>query len=53
MIWDMIIAALIGGVIGFTITFVVCRLLPQEEIRRMNTELLEEEERCIQNMRSE
>lgn len=53
MIWDMIIAALIGGVIGFTITFVICRLLPQEEIRRMNTELLEEEERCIQNMRSE
>lgn len=53
MIWDMIIAALIGGVIGFTITFVICRLLPQEEIRRMNTELLEKEERCIQNMRSE
>ena len=51
MIWDLIIAALIGGVISFGITYIVCRLLPQEEVRQMNIALLEEEEGHLQTLR--
>lgn len=51
MIWDLIIAALIGGVISFGITYTVCRLLPQEEVRQMNIALLEEEEGHLQTLR--
>jgi membrane protein DedA with SNARE-associated domain len=44
MFWYLLIAAIIGGSIGFGITYIVCRLLPQEEVRQLNEELLKQEE---------
>jgi membrane protein DedA with SNARE-associated domain len=40
MFWYLLIAAIIGGSIGFGITFLVCRLLPQEKIRQLNEDVI-------------
>ena len=51
MFWYLLIAAAVGGAIGFGITYVVCRFLPQEEIRQLNEARLREEEACLFKLR--
>lgn len=46
MLW-YVIAVVLGLVIGTGITYVICRLLPQEKIRQYNIALLEDEERQL------
>ncbi len=53
MFWYLLIAAIIGGSIGFGITYVVCRLLPQEEVRQLNEELLKQEEQHLKKLKLE
>jgi membrane protein DedA with SNARE-associated domain len=44
MLW-YVIAVILGLVIGTGITYVICRILPQEKVRQYNISLLEDEER--------
>ena len=53
MFWYLVIAAALGGAIGFGITYVVCRFLPQEEIRQLNEARLREEEQCLYKLKQE
>ena len=53
MIWYLLIAAALGGAIGFGITYIVCRFLPQEEIRQLNEARLKEEEQCLYKLQEE
>ena len=53
MFWYLLIAAAVGGAIGFGITYVVCRFLPQEEIRQLNEARLREEEACLFKLREQ
>ena len=53
MFWYLVIAAVLGGAIGFGITYVVCRFLPQEEIRQLNEARLREEEECLYKLKQE
>lgn len=53
MFWYLLIAAALGGAIGFGITYMVCRFLPQEEIRQLNEALLKEEEQSLIKLKNE
>ena len=53
MLLYLLIAAIIGGSIGFGVTYVVCRLLPQEKIRQLNEDVIRQEEEKIYRLKRE
>ena len=53
MFWYLLIAVILGGAIGFGITYMVCHFLPQEEIRQLNEARLREEEECLYKLKEQ
>ena len=52
MFWYLI-AAVLGILVGAGATYIVCHYLPQEEVRQLNIQLLEEEQTQLNKLRQE
>ena len=48
-----LIAVISSLIVGVSITYIVCRFLPQEEIRQLNEARLREEEQCLYKLQQE